>query len=161
MLQRIQTVFLFMIVIFMILYLAFPSWITSPGSEGTVYRMYAFFLFIGTADNPDAGTWAFWPYAASGALAAVVVVVAIIEIFSYKKRMTQVKLGALNSLLLGAVLISSVLFATDGKELWTSQNPGNFSIGIFFPALAMFCNIFANFFIRKDEKLVRSMDRIR
>ena len=150
-----------MIIIFMILYMAFPSWISAPGSEGTIYRMYAFFLFAGPVDNPDAGTWAFWPYVLPGAFAAVVIIVSIIEIFSYKKRMTQVKLGALNSLLLGAVLISTVLIATNAREVWTSENSGNFSIGIFFPALAMFCNIFANYFIRKDEKLVRSMDRIR
>ena len=161
MIQRIQTVFLFMIVIFMVLYLVFPIWITTPGSEGTIFRLYAFFLFVGPADNPETGSWAFWPYFLSGAIAAISIVVSLVEMFSYKKRMTQVKLGALNSLFLAAVLISSVLFATNGKELWTSQNPGNFSIGIFFPALAMFCNILANYFIRKDEKLVRSMDRIR
>lgn len=161
MIQRIQSVFLFIVIVSMALYLAFPTWTSDPGSDGIIYRLYAFFLFTGTVDNPQAGSWLFWPYLISGVLAFLVIVNSIIEVLSYNKRMKQVKLGALNSLLLAVVLIYTVWLITTERELWLTVNPGNYAIGIVFPALAMISNFLANYFIRKDEKLVRSMDRIR
>ena len=35
------------------------------------------------------------------------------------------------------------------------------TFGLFLPAAALICNMIANRFIRKDERLVRSVDRIR
>jgi hypothetical protein len=161
MIQRIQSVFLFMIIVFTALYLAFPIWTSSPESEGTIFRLYSFFLYTGPSDNPETGTWTFWPYFISGAIGFFIIITSIVELLSYNKRMRQVKLGALNSVLLGAVIITSVVFITNNQDVWTAEIPGNFSIGIIFPVLAMICNVLANYFIRKDEKLVRSMDRIR
>lgn len=161
MLQRIQTVFLFLIIILMILFCIFPVWATYSGSDGTVYQLYALFLFTGPSEDPQAGSWIFWPYSISGILAVLVIIFAAVEIFSFKRRMNQVKLGALNSLLLAVILILSIWFANKGVGEWTTENPGNYSIGVFFPAAAIFLNLFANRFIRKDEELVRSMDRIR
>jgi hypothetical protein len=145
----------------MALHLLFPIWTSSPGSEGTIHRLYSLFLFSGPADSPESGIWVFWPYLVSGTLAFLAIVVSLIEIFSYKNRMTQIKMGALNSLLLAGVLISTIWFASQGQQEWIQLNPGKYSIGIFFPPLSIICNLIANRFIRKDEKLVRSMDRIR
>ena len=161
MLQRIQTVFLSLIILLMVLFCIFPVWASSPGSDGMIYQLYALFLFKGPAEDPNAGSWIFWPYSISGILAVLVIIFAAIEIFSYKRRMKQVKFGALNSLLLAAILILSIWFANNGAGEWTTENPGNYSLGVFFPAAAIFLNLFANRFIRKDEELVRSMDRIR
>lgn len=83
------------------------------------------------------------------------------SLFSYKNRMMQMKLNLANSVLL---LITVVLMALN---LWSSQkifdpvNPGAFKIGFFLPIVALFFNSLANRFIRKDEKLVRSVDRLR
>ena len=161
MLQRIQTVFLFIIVILMVLFLLFPVWTSSPGSEGTIFRLYSLFLYSGPAENPESGAWTLWPYIVSGAFAFLAIVVSLIEIFSHKNRMTQIKMGALNSLLLAGAMISIVWFASQGQQEWIQSNPGNYSLGIFFPPLSIVFNLIANRFIRKDEKLVRSMDRIR
>jgi len=145
----------------MVLFLLFPVWTSSPGSEGTIFRLYSLFLYSGPAENPESGAWTFWPYIVSGAFAFLAIVVSLIEIFSHKNRMTQIKMGALNSLLLACVLISIIWFASQGQQEWVQSNPGNYSIGIFFPLLSIVFNLIANRFIRKDEKLVRSMDRIR
>jgi hypothetical protein len=161
MLQRIQTVFLFIIAVLMVLFQLFPIWTTSPGVEGTVYRLYAFFLFVGPENNPEAGNWVFWPFFIPGVFAGLVIIVTLVEAFSYKKRMTQIKMGALNSLLLAGVLISTIWFVNQGQAEWTVEHPGNYGIGIFFPVVSIINNLLANRFIRKDENLVRSMDRIR
>ena len=38
---------------------------------------------------------------------------------------------------------------------------GEYKLGLFMPAIALILNSIANRYIRKDEKLVRSVDRIR
>jgi hypothetical protein len=145
----------------MVLFLLFPVWTSSPGSEGTIYRLYSLFLYSGPSENPESGAWTFWPYLVSGAFAFLAIIVALIETFSYKNRMTQIKMGALNSLLLAGAMISIVWFVTQGQQEWIQSNPGNYSVGIILPTISLIFNLIANRFIRKDEKLVRSMDRIR
>ena len=161
MLQRIQTVFLFIIVVLMTVYIFFPVWISDPDSSDTISRIYPFFLYTAPFDAPDAGEIAFWPYMISGILAVVAIIVALVEVFSYKNRMNQVKLGALNSLVIAGVLFTAVYFGNQGELIWDQAAPGRYSIGMFFPAISIICNLIANRLIRKDEKLVKSMDRLR
>ena len=156
MLQRIQTIFLFLAAIFMGLFLLFPIWVY----ENTeIHRLHAYGLF--SQNNGGEGMIHFWPYSSAGALGLAVVLVSLISIFSYRKRTIQMKLGALNSLLLAAALVTAVWFATDVRNDLTIDGPGVFGMSLFFPVLAMICNFLANRFIRKDEDLVRSMDRLR
>ena len=161
MLQRIQSVFLFIIVVLMAVYIFFPVWISTPDASGSFFRLYPFFLYTATLDAPDTGEVAYWPYMISGILAVVTILVALLEVFSYKNRMNQVKLGALNSLVIAGVLFTAVYFGNNGQLQWEQASPGHYSTGMFFPAIAIICNLIANRFIRKDEKLVKSMDRIR
>ena len=156
MLQRIQTIFLFLAVVFMVLFTLFPIWVY----ENTeIHRLQAYGLFSTNSSGEE--TLTYWPYAASGILGLAVLINSIIEIFSFRKRLTQLKLGALNSLLLAATLITSVWFATDIRNTLPLEGPGVFGLSLFFPVISMICNFLANRFIRKDEDLVRSMDRLR
>ena len=96
-----------------------------------------------------------------GLLAIVAAVIAIFSIFQFKNRLNQMKLGALNSLLMAATLGLSYYNIYQSETVISPQTQGAFLIGFFMPVGAMILNMASNRFIRKDEKLVKSIDRIR
>lgn len=161
MLQRIQTVFLLMVASLMTIFLFFPLWFINLHSGAEYHRLYAFFYYSFVSGNSPEETVVYWPYAISGILAVIATTVAVYEAFAYKNRLTQIKLGAFNSLVMAGALISAVWFTSNIQQIWEDIDPGRFGMGVIFPAIALLCNIFANRFIRKDEKLVKSMNRIR
>ena len=82
----------------------------------------------------------------------------LISIFSYKNRPRQVLFNRLN-IFINALLIGLLVY-------WMLNLPGGISIpekGIepVFPFLSIVCLLLANMFIRKDERLVKSVDRLR
>ncbi len=159
MLQRIQTLFLLSVVAMMVLFLIFPIWIGINSDTTITHRIYALFHYQ-VADNGAQEIVDYWPYAISGILGILSIIIAIVEIFSFKNRMTQIKLGALNVLIISVSLVTIIWFTNQTYELWP-ESIGKYGLGIFFPAMAIFSNMMANRFIRKDERLVKSMDRIR
>jgi phosphotransferase system glucose/maltose/N-acetylglucosamine-specific IIC component len=94
-------------------------------------------------------------------LAFLAAAVAIYSIFKYENRLTQMKLGALNSLLISACLGITVYFIFEAKDVFTSPVQPVYLPAFYFTAAALFFNLLANRFIRRDERLVRSADRIR
>jgi len=83
---------------------------------------------------------------------------AIVSIFSYKKRVRQILLNNINIFI--NVLLTGLLI------YWLLNLSGGISfpekgIELAFPPISLFCLFMANSFIRKDEKLVKSVDRIR
>jgi len=143
----------------MVLYIVFPVWVGANAEATITHRLYALFYYQ-VADNGSQEIVNYLPYAASGGLAILSIVIAFIEIFSFKNRMTQIKLGALNAFIISASLVSMIWFTTQLHELWP-DSAGRYAIGVFFPVIALICNMIANRFIRKDERLVKSMNRIR
>ena len=95
------------------------------------------------------------------ALAVLAVVVALVEIFQYKNRLNQIKLGALNALLMAIALASSWYFSYQAETWVAPETQGNYDAGFFVLPIALLLNILANRFIRRDDKLVRSVDRLR
>ena len=85
--------------------------------------------------------------------------VAFFEIGKFNNRMLQIKLGALNALLMAGGIGSAVWFATDLMK--ATQEAGNYGLALYLPIVAIISNMIANRFIRKDEKLVRDSDRLR
>ncbi len=165
MIQRIQTVLLLLVALCMALILAYPIWFEqSPdASKGIIVTALKMEVvdFGGTpTDGSDdiilesRSTW----YIAALALAASVV--AFLSIFQFKNRLNQMKLGALNALIMSATL-GLCFYKVYQFEEMLNPAQGNFSVGFFLPAVAMVINILSNRFIRKDEKLVKSVDRIR
>lgn len=95
-------------------------------------------------------------------LAGLSVVVALFAIFKYRNRLIQMKLGALNALLIGGTLIACTIATFQGDKLITdAQAEGHYMTGFWLPAVALVFNLLANRFIRRDELLVRSADRFR
>lgn len=154
MLQRIQSVFLFIAVLLMLLMTIFPVWVYQPENSDTVSVLTAFYFEQG-------GVKEFMPYTLIAVLAILSAIVGFIEIFKFKNRLLQMKLGTLNSLLMIGTLGLSFYFANELIEKFNLQLGWSYGMAVYFPPAAMLCNIMANRFIRKDEKLVRSVDRIR
>lgn len=152
MIQRIQTVFLFLVIICMLLTLFFPIWGSGEETGSGYIELTAWNLTIG--ENVIT-----FPYTFIATLSIAAIVVALIEIFKYKNRLLQMKLGALNSLFMAGTMILMVYFYREVVQEYTIM--GKFGIALYLPAAAMILNVLANRYIRKDEKLVRSADRIR
>ena len=87
--------------------------------------------------------------------------VGLYTIFQYKKRLLQIKLGAVNAFIIMAFVATATYFIYTGENQIGFESRGVFHVGYFLPLAALLLNSLANRFIRKDEKLVRSVDRIR
>ena len=152
--QRKQTIFLAVSGACMILMIFFPAWVAEQG--GFRYELYPLHYSI-TEDGVKATVY--FPYALSAILAMAAATIAFLEIGKFENRMVQIKMGALNSLVMAGSLFSLVYFAT--RLIETNQLAGQYGLSRWLPAGAMISNMIANRFIRRDEKLVRDSDRIR
>lgn len=89
------------------------------------------------------------------------ILIAGISIFMFRKRKVQLKLGYL--IIVIAILLPVVAFLLFIKA--SSEADANVliedQVGLFLPALAIIFAAIANRFIKKDDKLVKSMDRLR
>ncbi|MGK7393712.1 MAG: DUF4293 domain-containing protein [Candidatus Cyclobacteriaceae bacterium M3_2C_046] len=157
--QRLQTVFLGLVALSMLLMLFFPIWLKANPNTNEAYLIMAFYAKHYTLEGEM--VIEYFPFLFVGSLAIISVLLAIYEITRYKDRLTQMKIGALNSLIMAGALGLSVYFMIDAEETWMPLIRGEYKIGLFLPAIAMVFNTLANRFIRKDENLVRSVDRIR
>lgn len=135
MIQRIQTVWLLLAAVVTLLTLKFPFY--SGQQENGLFAELN-------------GTSGFFPFA----ITIATTVLALVCIFLYKNRKTQawVALSALALQLLQLVLLYN-------KTHVFIQ--GNFSLSALLYLLAPVFFVFAWMGIRRDEKLVRSMDRLR
>ncbi|MEM7109636.1 MAG: DUF4293 domain-containing protein [Bacteroidota bacterium] len=156
MLQRIQTVFLLLVAICMLVTFFLPFWSYEDTEKDIYYSLYSLQYEQNVKGKISKE---YYPYTFIAALSGLSIIVALFGITRYSNRLFQIKLGALNSLLIAVSLILAAYFATDFvKEL---KGAGNYGLAFFMPAAALFFNLLANRYIRKDEKLVRSVDRIR
>ena len=72
------------------------------------------------------------------------------------------KLGLLNSLVMAALMGCAFYFSSYvGEDLIKTQEQGEYLSGFYLPAVGLLMNVLANRFIKRDEDLVRSMDRLR
>ena len=129
MLQRIQTVWIFLAII------------------GAV------FLFITGQDFS-----VFGPVPFISVVCVILVLLGFISILSYKDRRRQIQLNHI-SMMINALLLGLLAY-------WLLTLPGGTDFpekGIepAFPLLSVICLFIANIYIRKDERLVKSVDRLR
>lgn len=164
MIQRVQSIFLLAAAILLVVALFFPLWsetdiqkqeraelnvyelryekINEDGSRGELINVkqtfyLSIFLFVGAG-------------------------IALFSIFQYKNRLRQIQLGALNSLVIAAsFLVALFVYIRKAEVLVNLEAQGEYEMGFYLPIVALICNSIANRFIRKDENLVRSADRLR
>lgn len=151
--QRIQTLFLVLVVASMLVSFFLPIWkITNGTTEMQLYPLH-----FSTIEN-GVRTTQYFPFSIMAILMAAAATIAIMEIMRFDNRMAQVKLGTLNSLILAGVLGTAVYFY---NQVTGQYGYGKFGLSIWIPFIGVACNWLAIRFIRKDEKLVRDSDRIR
>jgi len=83
----------------------------------------------------------------------------LLSILSYKKRQNQFVIGRLN-IILNLILLGLFVYRSlnvSGETILVSEK----GIGMFLPIVAIVLLVLANKFIKKDEDLVKSVDRLR
>ena len=151
--QRIQTLFLVLVVLSMVVSLFLPIWKFTDGAK----ELQLFPLHFTTIQNGQQST-AYFPYSITAILMVAAATISIISIRRFDNRMVQVKLGTLNSLILAGVMICVVVFYNDVTKAY---GYGRYGLSLWIPFIGVACNWLAIRFIRRDEKLVRDSDRIR
>ncbi len=136
MLQRIQTVYLLLAVIFSAgLIFVFHLWATNDNVKLFALDDLLFFgLFLGSA------------------------LLSLISIFLFKKRKSQFMLGRLN-IILNFILLG--LFVYQSLNLSGETKVSEKGIGMLLPIFSIVFLALANKAIKKDEDLVKSVDRLR
>ena len=156
MIQRIQSVFLLLLALAMLSLLALPLWHKIDGLTNQELTLTAFgFDAKGLAVPTPGPVWII------GLLAAASAAVAVFEIFQFRNRTKQLLLGSVNLLLITATLGAAFYFSNKGEQLLNLKLEGQFLTAFYLPTLALLLNLLANRFIRRDEQLVRSADRLR
>ena len=162
MIQRIQTIFLFLAVISGITVFLFPI--------ATFYSDVSFFKFFlcsvrDFAPDPfnemsavNENINRLYPLALS-VLQLIIVLLSVVTIFKFKKRLFQVRLIYLN-IFLTVILVGGIFyFSTILEESLKTQ--AQYGLGGIFPLITIILFFVANSFIKKDERLIRSADRLR
>lgn len=149
MIQRIQTVYLALLVICLGVTFAFPFASYTNDVELTAF---------GVSDNlQKVSTW--FPYYVGLGLSMGL---GILTIAQFKNRKRQLQLGKINYLIIIITLIF-ISIDSDGtaKKLGLMPTAISYGIGMFLPVAALAFQFLANRGIKADEKLVKSMDRLR
>lgn len=94
-------------------------------------------------------------------LVAFGILVALVAVFSFKNRIRQIRLGYLGMLLSLLVPVMAFLYFTSQIEKMDEAQGTADALGIVAPFVALVFFLAANYYIKKDDKLVRSMDRLR
>ncbi len=97
-------------------------------------------------------------YLTINALTIILILFGVLSIFSYKNRKRQILLNTI-SIIINALLIGLLAY-------WLLNLSGGIKVpekGIepVFPLISVVCLLLANVYIRKDERLVKSVDRLR
>jgi hypothetical protein len=144
MIQRIQTLYLAIALLVMsILPIFLYLWKTIEGYDTYVYDLL----------NRDS-----WYLKSLPILFGLSVLISLITIFKFKNRQTQFVLGRLNILTNFFILVLLVIHLQSlSGEVFISEK----GIGSALPLITIVLLVLANKAIKKDEDLVKSVDRIR
>lgn len=158
MLQRIQTVFMLILVIAMTLVFFADIWHRENPETGAVGHMNGYSLTVtnGSGEVEDELP-TIWIVMVAGLSASI----AIYSITRYNNRMLQIRLNFFNTLFIIGTLGLMYVFARQGEGMIGGGDGGPFKWGMFLPAVALVMNSLANRFIMRDERMVREADRIR
>lgn len=154
MIQRIQTIYLLMVMLLMAV-LCFLPLFDFTGSD----QLISTFSTMGIeSSQAESHTWGVLT------IAALAAIVPLINIFLFKKRKLQIKLCHLTTFLIifFYVTVAAYLYAytnKNGIDIFTIGIQPH--IALTMPLIALIFNLLSIKRIKKDEKLIRSLDRIR
>ncbi len=137
MLQRIQTIYLLLAFVATgVLPFFFPLWTMADGKEYVFMQNQVYVALLGLSTT-----------------------LTLVSIVSYKKRQNQFVMGRLN-IILNLILLGLFVYRSlnvSGETPVVSEK----GIGMFLPIVAIVLLVLANKAIKKDEDLVKSVDRLR
>ena len=137
MIQRIQTIYLLLaFVVTGVLLFFFPLWTMSDNKEYFFMQSQVYTILFGLSTS-----------------------LTLLGVVSYKKRQNQFVIGRLN-IILNLILLGLFVYRSlnlSGETPAVSEK----GIGMFLPAVAIVLLVLANKAIKKDEDLVKSVDRLR
>jgi hypothetical protein len=138
MIQRIQTIYLFLTFLTVgILPFIFPLWTLNDGKDYFFMQNQIYVIFFGLSTA-----------------------ITIYSIISFKKRQTQFVANRLN-IVLNLILLGLFVYHSLNLSGETTAVVSKKGIGMFLPILAIVFLALANKAIKKDEDLVKSVDRLR
>ena len=158
MIQRVQTIYLLLVALLTGLTTAFD--IALFKLEEKVIYSYSIYKISDHVGNENIvpGNWI-----PQIVLVTAIVILSIFTITRFKNRKSQLKLGAISYLLLTALIISTYFtvenltnILKNGENLTTL-----YYIGFFLPIAAVTFQVLANSGIKKEEELVKSVERLR
>lgn len=158
MIQRIQTLFLILAFLASVGLFFFP--LAGIYSATIAYKFYIYELRNMVPD--EASAFSFMTVLPLMLLNILAGALSFACIFFYKSRTRQIKLVRL-AIFLDVILIALIFFIYGQiieKALGISPNYLD-EVGIYFPLIMLVFLVLANRFIVKDERLVRSVDRLR
>lgn len=152
MIQRIQSVYLFLSIVAMVVCACLPVATIVPTGMGIASDMYNLCIIDGNDGSLS--------FAVSGlfALLAAGVITSVINIFSYNNRKAQSR-DCLVTIMLMLLWIG--LYAFEAYTYNTEKATFDVRFTACLPIVAIILQWLARVAIRKDEKLIRSIDRIR
>lgn len=153
--QRIQTVFLALVVVVMVVSIFLPLWQYVDGS-GVRYELYPLHYSI---INGEERSTVYVPYCVTAVLMVAAATLAIQTIRRYDNRLLQIKLAAFNTIILMLVMGAVVFFSARLNDEFKYVGMSRGALWTVFAGVAM--NWLAMRFIRRDEKIVRESDRLR
>jgi hypothetical protein len=158
MLQRIQTVFLAIAAIASILLFFFPL----ANYYSDVNGNYKLFIYGIRCMDPEPRV-AFSAYFTLPLvfLNLFSLIFSVAAVFNYRNRFLQMRIGAFNLITNIVLLMVIFFFYATRIQGMTQIEPDYRYLGMSLPLVAILCLVLANRFIKKDEKLVKSADRLR
>lgn len=155
MIQRVQTIFLFLAVVFALILFFVPIAAFEYGSELVNLTVMGVENQNEVMDFPSAYTL---PLLVT---AILLTVVPLLTIFLYKKRDVQYKFSSLN-VFLNAILCGLIfLYYSSNVQKTIAAETVSYLFGTYIPLINMVLSILAMRWIKKDIELIKSVDRLR
>ena len=152
MIQRIQSLYLLAVAALMIAAVFTPLAYFVAGVEE--FKLFAFALKNAESSHPTLYM---------GIIVALAAILPLIALFSFKNRMLQIRLCAVELVILvGAQIFMAIYYYLSNRMFAQFEfHTQGFHIAIIFPLVAIILDYLALRAIFRDEMLVRSLDRIR
>lgn len=155
MIQRIQSIYLLLAVLFCLTLMFLPIAEYTLNAEIYIFSVFGVEKVSEPFQPPIVNTMPVLM------ILIAAILTAFITIFLFKNRKLQLRLCGLTMLLLTALLASMFFYADKVENIIGGDIVTSFKFGALAPIIAMILVFLAIKGIKKDEELVRSADRIR
>lgn len=152
MIQRIQTLYLFIAAAVLCLSLFGPLAIVYQADVALEFKAFV------VHDMPQVGFLGSWPIGLVFTFSAVLF---LVMIFKYSNRKLQMWVSILSIILTLVGIAMAFTLPYDLASKMGETAKVNFSVSVFLPIISVLFGIMAVVMIRKDENLIRSADRLR